>query len=434
MGEGKKTSKSVDHSSDMNAGEYNFIRETIKNRPVNRKNLFIRAASVTGGAALFGIVAAIAFSLTFSAAEDYQSRSRSQEREVEIPRDEPEEAKEIKEADTPAPQIVEVPRNITLADYEKIYNEILKISENPRKALVHVSGIEKKEDLLDNTLLSSGESEGIIIENNGTEMFILTELAALSEAERIKVEFVDGSTAQAVGVKGDSATGLAVIQVSSASLKKSTLEHVTVAKLGNSYSLVQGKAVIAIGKPTGYNDSVVYGNVTSVTNKVPVTDMEYNLLTTDILGSGQGSGMLLDTSGNIIGVIAMAYGPEDTQTMVKALSVSQLKPLIENLSNGKDILYMGVRGQEVSEETAKSMEISRGIFVDKVEEDSPAMEAGIQRGDVITSFNKKEIHTMQRFYAELQKCEKGQKVELAVMRKGAESYGQTKINVTLDVK
>ena len=235
-------------------------------------------------------------------------------------------------------------------------------------------------------------------------------------------------------VKGDAATGLAVVRVAVASVKKETMDRIAVAKLGNSYSLVQGKAVIAIGKPTGYNDSVVYGNVTSVTNKVPVTDMEYNLLTTNILGSGQGSGMLLDASGSIIGVIAMAYGPEDTQTMVKALSVSQLKPLIESLSNGKDIVYMGVRGQEVSEETAKKLKIPRGIFVDKVEADSPAMEAGVQRGDIITTFNKKNVHAMQRFYTELQKCEKGQKAELTVMRKGAEDYGQTKINVTLDVQ
>lgn len=120
--------------------------------------------------------------------------------------------------------------------------------------------------------------------------------------------------------------------------------------------------------------------------------------------------------------------------MVKAMSVSQLKPLIENLSNGKDVTYMGIWGREVSEEAAESMGSSRGIFVEKVEEDSPAMEAGIQRGDVVTAFNKKSVHTMQRFYTELQKCTKGQKVQVAIMRKGAEGYGQTKITVALDVK
>lgn len=162
--------------------------------------------------------------------------------------------------------------------------------------------------------------------------------------------------------------------------------------------------------------------------------MEYNLLTTDILGSGEGSGVLLDTSGSIIGLIAMDYGPEDTHTMVKALSVSQLKPLIENLSNGKNIIYMGIRGQEVSQDTAENTKIPRGIYVDQVEEDSPAMEAGIQTGDVITAFNKEDVRTMQRFYTELQKCQKEQKVKITIMRRGADGYGETQVTVTLDVR
>ena len=421
-------------ASNRDTEEYSFIKETIKNRPVNRKQLLVWAVAAAGGAVLFGVVAAIAFSLTVPVAEQYLGETQNQGQEIEIPKDKPKETVQPQQTDTPTPQVVEVPRNITLADYEKIYNEILSIAENPRKALVHVWGVQGEEDLLDNSPLSAGESEGIIIENNGSELYILTGLAAVSEADAVKVSFVDGTVVQASQLKSDEATGLAVVEVPAATVKAATLQKIAVAELGNSYSLVQGKAVIAIGCPTGYNDSVAYGNVTSVSNKVSVTDMEYNLLTTDILGSSGGSGVLLDTTGSIIGIIAMSYGPEDTQTMVKALSISQLKPLIEKLSNGKDILYMGIRGWEISEETAERMEISRGIFVDKVEENSPAMEAGIQKGDVLITFNRKKIHTMQRFYTELQKCEEGQKVEAVVMRRGTEDYGRTKINLTLDVR
>lgn len=430
MGDRKET-------SNQDTEEYSFIKETIKTKPVNKKQLLIWVAAAAGGAVLFGVVAAIAFSLTVPVADRHQGYlDDRQERDqaVEIPKDEPEETALPKETDTPTPQVVEVPRSITLADYEKIYNEILSIAGNPRKALVHVWGVQGEEDLLDNSPLPSGEAEGVIIENSGSELYILTRLASISEAEAVKVSFVDETVAQASQVRGDEATGLAVLVVPASSVKTATLEKIAVAELGNSYSLVQGKAVIAIGCPTGYNDSVAYGNVTSVSNKVSVTDMEYNLLTTDILGSSGGSGVLLDTTGSIIGILAMSYGPEDTQTMVKALSISQLKPLIEKLSNGQETLYMGIRGREISEEAAKQAKISRGIFVDKVEENSPAMEAGIQRGDVLIRFNGEKIHTMQRFYTELQKCEEGQKVEVAVMRKGAEGYGQTKINVTLDVR
>lgn len=434
MGGQKKYSSSLDKPSDSNEEEYNFMKETIKHRPFNRRKFFLWAASVAAGAVVFGILSAFVFRVSVQVADRYEERDSGQEQKIQIPMDEPEETGQPEQAGTPTPKVVEVPRNITLADYEKIYNEILSVAEEPRKALVKVSGVRQEEDLLDNSRISSGEAEGIIIENNGSALYILTEIEAVTDAEKIRVSFTDGSAARAVLVKGDAATGLAVIQVPVESLKKTTLPHITVAQLGNSYSLVQGKAVIAIGSPTGYADSVVYGNVTSVSNKVSVTDMEYNLLTTDIMGSGEGSGVLLDTSGSIIGLIAMDYGPEDTHTMVKALSVSQLKPLIENLSNGKNIIYMGIRGQEVSKDTAANTKVPRGIYVDQVEGDSPAMEAGIQTGDVITAFDKEDVRTMQRFYTELQKCQKEQKVKITIMRKGADDYGETQVTVTLDVR
>lgn len=423
-----------DHKETSDTEGYHFIKETIKSRPVDRRGSLRRTAFLIGSAILFGAVAAVVFSLVSSALSERLDKGQAQEQKVTIPKDELDETVAPVQEETPTPRVVEVPRKITLDDYEKIYNDILSIAENPRKALVHVSGIQKDEDLLDNTVLSSGESQGIIFETNGNEFFILTQLSAIRDAQTVQVCFTDGSTAQAEQAKGDAATGLAVVKIPADSIKKETLEQITVAPLGNSYSLVQGKPVIAIGSPTGYADSVVYGNVTSVSNRVSVADMEYNLLTTDILGSGEGSGVLLDTTGSIIGIIAMSYGPEDTRTMVKALSVSQLKPLIENLSNEKDIIYMGIWGQEATDTQTKDPKISKGIFVEKVEEDSPAMKAGIQRGDVITAFNKKDVHTMQRFYAELQKCTKGQKVQVAIVRKGADGYGQTKINVVLDIQ
>lgn len=434
MGGQEKYSGSLDASSDSSEEEYSFIKETIKHRPFNKKGFFLRAAFTTGGAVLFGILSAVVFLMTVSGVEHYQESGAGLRQKVEIPKDELEESREPVQTSTPAPRIVEVPRDITLDDYEKIYNEILSIAENARKALVQVSGVGEEEDLLDNSRISSGESDGIIIEKNESGLYILTDTWAISDAKKIKVSFSDGTTAKALHIKGDAATGLAVIEVPMESVKRATLENITVAQLGNSYSLVQGKTVIAIGSPTGYADSVVYGNVTSVSNKVSVTDMEYNLLTTDILGSREGSGVLLDTSGSIIGLIAMDYGPEETNTMVKALSVSQLKPLIENLSNGKDTVYLGIQGQEVSENTAKSTKIPRGIYVDQVESDSPAMEAGIQTGDVIVELDRKDVRTMQRFYAELQKCHKEQKVKVTIMRRGSEGYGQTQMAVTLDVR
>ena len=134
-------------ASNRDTEEYSFIKETIKNRPVNRKQLLVWAVAAAGGAVLFGVVAAIAFSLTVPVAEQYLGETQNQGQEIEIPKDKPKETVQPQQTDTPTPQVVEVPRNITLADYEKIYNEILSIAENPRKALVHVWGVQGEEEV-----------------------------------------------------------------------------------------------------------------------------------------------------------------------------------------------------------------------------------------------------------------------------------------------
>ena len=61
---------------------------------------------------------------------------------------------------------------------------------------------------------------------------------------------------------------------------------------------------MAVGSPVGYSNSIAYGVVTSVTNKISALDNEYNLLTTDILGSTDGSGILVNLAGEIVGIIA----------------------------------------------------------------------------------------------------------------------------------
>ena len=180
MGGQKKYSSSLDTPSDPNEEEYNFIKETIKHRPFNKRKFFQWAASIAVGAVAFGVLSGFVFRLTVPVVEKYQEKDRGQEQKVKIPKDEPEETGKPKKDSTPTPKIVEVPQNITLADYEKIYNEILSVAEEPRRALVQVSGVRDEQDLLDNSRISSGESEGIIIENNGSGLYILTEMWAIS--------------------------------------------------------------------------------------------------------------------------------------------------------------------------------------------------------------------------------------------------------------
>lgn len=430
--------------------DYKFIKETIKEKPLNKRALLMKAAGVLGAGILFGAAAAVTYVGVLPAVEKHLGPEETPPK-VNIPYDElnptPTETPTptVSATPTPTPEATPTPapettteeeRKIGLEDYENIYKEVLQISEEPRKALVTVSGVTDQAMILDNTFLNGGQSMGIIIVDNDKDFYVLTEEKATDKAATIRVTLADGSIVEGRLQKSDARTGLAIVLVSKSQISKETMEKISVATLGNSYSLMKGKLVIAIGSPSGYHDSVSFGTITSVGNRVAVTDAEYNLLTTDILGSSKGSGVLLDLNGEVIGIIAQSYGTQedDTKNMVRGLAVSQLKPLIEILSNKEDIRYLGVKGQDVTEAIFATTGIPQGVYVDEVEEDSPAMLSGIQSGDVIVKMDEEEVLTMQKYSSKLQTCQEGQKVNLTVMRsKGVEGYQAMDMQLTVEI-
>lgn len=435
--------------------DYKFLKETIKERPLNKKAILMKAVGIIGAGILFGAVAAVSYVGILPAAAKYLGTGEESPK-VTIPFDEPtptpletpKPTAVLTETPSPTPVPEETPMPVPektpipeepklgLTDYENIYQEVLDIAENPRKALVTVSCVTDQETILDNTYLSGGQSVGIIIVDNGDDFYILTEKKATDRAKIIRVTLADGTIVEGRLQKSDARTGLAVVLVAKEQISQESMENIAVAALGNSYSLIQGKPVIAIGSPSGYHDSVCYGTITSVSNRIAVTDAEYNLLTTDILGSSKGSGVLLDLKGEVIGIIAQSYGTQDadTKNMVKGLAVSQLKPLIEMLSNGENIRYLGVKGQDVTEALSKSTGIPQGVYVDEVEDDSPAMLSGIQCGDVIVKMDDEEVTTIQKYSSRLQTLQNGQRVWLTVMRfKAEEGYSAIEIPLTVKV-
>ena len=175
---------------------YKFIKETIKERPINKKTLFMRIAGIMGAGMLFGATAAVTCAGVLPVAEKYWEDNEETPK-VDIPYDELEPTEAAEEdgnsqsdqepeetpaatptpTETPTPEVTAAPEeeNVGLADYEDIYQEALQISEEPRKALVTVSGVSDQETILGNTFLSSGQAAGIIFTDNGNDLYILTE-------------------------------------------------------------------------------------------------------------------------------------------------------------------------------------------------------------------------------------------------------------------
>ena len=104
-----------------------------------------------------------------------------------------------------------------------------------------------------------------------------------------------------------------------------------------------------------------------------------------------GSGALVNVDGEIIGIVMQGYSSAGDENTLTAISISELKALIEMLSNGQDIPYIGLEVTTVTAAIEREYEIPKGAYIKDVCMDSPAMAAGLQNGDVITEIDGDEI-------------------------------------------
>ena len=105
-----------------------------------------------------------------------------------------------------------------------------------------------------------------------------------------------------------------------------------------------------------------------------------------------------------------------------ALGISDLKSVIQELSNGNQIVYLGIRGQNVTGTMATLYGLPVGIYVMEVELDSPAYEAGLQPGDIITGIDGNMVLTIQAFSEKLYQCGSDQQIFITAKRLGKDDY------------
>lgn len=411
--------------------DYSFIKEVIKEKPFDKKAFFTRAALIVLGAVLFGIIAAITFVSVLPGAAAGMGVGREVpqlnidedlSQEEEAPAAGEEEAQE-------STQIIEVPAELGLSDYKQFYQDMVAASRTASRSVVTVTGITDNMDWFNNTYENQSQLSGMIIANTSQDLFILTEYRGVENVDRIQVTFWDNTSVDTHFQRQDPNTGLCVLKIAVSEVESSTMSTLVAAPLGNSYGAKQGDPIMALGSPMGYSDSMAFGMLTSVSNEVSAWDSDYTLLTTDIVGTKEGSGVLLNLDGEIIGVILQSYS--GGSNMVTCVGVSEIAGLMETLSNNKDRPYIGIRGQAVTEEIADKTGIPVGIYVSEVQVDSPAMLAGCMNGDVITEMEGKTVKNIEEYSRMLQECKPGETVKVTAMRKGAEGYTEIVFDVTV---
>ncbi len=424
-----------------------FMKETIKQRPLNRKKLIRRTLITAAMAVIFGLVACLTFLLLEPVISNklYPEEEPSQVVLVEetkedeiLPEDMIVDESQMNTEPTEAPalgdeQIAQVLSEMKLGvdDYNSLYNALSGVAREVKKSMVTVVGITSDVDWFNNVYESEGAISGVIVADNGRELLILTNYNVIKDAEILKIRFYDGMEYEASLKKRDLNTDLAILSVSKEDIKKSTLETAVTASLGSSAgSNLAGNPVIAIGQPMGVTDSLCYGFITSSGSYIDLPDSRYKWITTDIYGSTSATGVLANLRGQIIGIIDTTHNSSDTKNLIGALGITDLKKVIECMSNDKDIPYFGVHGADVTADINEELGVPYGAYIMEIDMDSPAMEAGIQSGDVIIGLGDTEINNYQELIGCILESKPEQAISVKLLRQGPEEYTEMELDVT----
>ena len=152
---------------------------------------------------------------------------------------------------------------------------------------------------------------------------------------------------------------------------------------------------------------------------------------TSIEGSKKASGALFNLKGELIGIITNNKISSDIGNMINVYGITELKKVVEKMSNENKLPYMGISGVDVPYTVHLNNNVPYGAYVTDLDMDSPAMLAGIQQGDVITAFNDTEVTYFNDYSTALLQLEPGQTVNLTVMRQVQTEYREMNFNIEL---
>lgn len=286
-----------------------------------------------------------------------------------------------------------------------------------------------------------GSGTGFVYKTDDKYAYILTNNHVVSEGNNVIVTFQSDKTSEATVLGSDSYADLAVLRISK--------ENVTnVAIIGKSSEAEIGDTVFTIGAPLGseYSGTVTKGIISGKDRMVSVnvdsqsgtSDYIMNVIQTDAaINPGNSGGPLVNINGEVIGINSLKLVEEEVEGIGFAIPIDDAMTYVEYLEKGEAIKrpMLGVSLIDKSETFglySYGIIIDRnspdGVVVASVEENSPAAKAGLQKGDIITKMDDKEVTSRAQLRYNLYKYSIGDKVKVTYYRNGEEKT----VEVTLD--
>ena len=424
----------------------------------NQNSFQKKAGATIALAVIFGLVAAVVFQAANFAADRFLNTGKSS---VQIKTTDSVDLQETASDDSTADKVLSDSENGTVA----------AVAQASMPSVVAITTVSVQEipsffGYSSHQYKSASTGSGIIVGDNDDELLIATNNHVVDGATTLSVCFIGDDVANAetetvnagdngdlnvedavsAKIKGtDADNDLAVVAVKKSDIPEDTLNQIKIAQIGSSDDLAVGQQVVAIGNALGYGQSVTSGWISALNRTISTDDgtNSTGLIQTDAaINPGNSGGALLNMKGELIGINSAKYADSAVEGMGYAIPISKAKPFLEELMNRETREkvdsskkgYLGVSLANLTTEAIEMYNMPTGAFVRSVEDDSPAQEAGICKGDIIVKFDGQKVSDGDDLLDKLQYYKSGEKIEAVIARATNGEYEENTIELTLGTR
>ncbi len=262
---------------------------------------------------------------------------------------------------------------------------------------------------------AASSGSGFILSSDG---YILTNYHVVQKASTVEVTTYGGDVFQAQVIGGDPDYDIAVLKVNASGLQS--------ASLGDSDTLNVGDRVLAIGNPLGeLTFSMSGGMVSSVNRAINVSGTPFHMIQTDTsINPGNSGGPLLNTSGEVVGIISAKYSSSNGKIVEGigfAIPINDVRAMVQDIIDNGYVTnkpYLGVTAGTVNAQMAQQAGLSRGVYLYAVDPNGAAAAAGLQAGDIITQIDGTGIQSMTDLSAVKKSYSAGDTASFTIVRGG----------------
>jgi Do/DeqQ family serine protease len=257
---------------------------------------------------------------------------------------------------------------------------------------------------------------GVIISHDG---FIVTNNHVIEKADRIEITLNDKRTFEAKLIGADPGTDIALLKIE--------VENLPFLTYGNSDSAKVGEWVLAVGNPFNLTSTVTAGIISAKARNINIINRRYGIesfIQTDAaVNPGNSGGALVNSSGELIGINTAIASQTGTFTGYSfAVPISIVQKVISDLIEFGEVqrAVLGIVISDINSQLASqfNLKVLDGVLVQQTEEGSPARNAGIEPGDVITQIGAVSIKTLAELQDHLSRFRPGQEISLTINRNG----------------